>query len=416
MVRARAENQLKPDKKNFLVDLLTVAMNEQLHASGHSVNRSTVDAWLTGAALPEDQAMHDALVSVLGLNKPANNPATEKVLAGIKTKLTILYDTSPVSLKHRVLDDSVTSQRPPPVGEREPATPVVRIKTPNTIRVMHSGNNRVGKIEDNPALPKRVYTGNLAYNELPKEELADIKAKTENFHEYMRCARILKFEKIPNLIRALSALNPALEWHNTFIAMIERGGYFPSPERFHLLEEALFSDDALGKNKFERLFIENRIAILQTSEDREAIQQFSNLPRIYWQEVLERHLNPVAWQAKMDKPAWSGCLMEITTQADYMQACRLWHEISQEEFATQAGLNHSVVKHVENGRRGESSESMPKYSTALIKLQDEAVKKGEKPYFSQQHLESLPEGGHQQSAWINRISRSNAPATVGENR
>lgn len=431
-VRIIATRVLEPDKRNTLTHLLQEAINTRLSETGQqalSLNDATVDAWLTGAALPENETVHTALMEVLKLENNPGTTAQQKVRHGIRVKLEATYKTAPAELKQVVKTASVIDDPPTPLhkSRRDP----VGMRTPRTTHEPEPTQHVSSMVfHDHPAIPARMHEGNVDYRGLSVEELDHLMYGnparpetgdgTRNFHEFLTCARVLKYGSQHKLAQAVGVRDGT-------IAMFEHGGKgtesqlgIPSLETFRALQHALFHDDPQGASKFEDLYISNRLSIGHHEEGLGhygvMAQHLKALPRVYWQEVLAKHADAAAWKSQRDKPEWSHHVIEVHSCNEYLQAFRRWHECSKDSFAEISGLSLARLNSIEDGaaRINTEGETFKSYCTGLEELERQALAKAmHPPHFSREKAAQLPTLHIGDRQWTNRTASDNGQGGHG---
>lgn len=356
-IKKYAQDHLREyDNDRRLITRLADMLNSKRSAGDHVPER-LIACWVNGVCVPENYALHDALMDALGLSR-ANGTAEKRMDA------TMLY----TMIDERFRTNDPNSLLPPEVK-----------------RKLHLGNGhawengerrrevschapkRTSDYYDRPAIPKRRKPEHVAYNEMATTELkallGDGEHGTRNAHEFL-CA----FQALDEDLRDTEVAEK-LGCSSTSVWAYRNGRALPGKEylpRFKALMDAV---DPRYYPRFEALVISNRLSIVESikAEEKkdpehqirktyagEISQELGDIPQSYWIAMVLRCNHPFTRTPPIPRnspPEWVLAQTPIEVRGDYMRAVRLALGQSATEVRNLVNLDttrFAIVEHYGN--------------------------------------------------------------------
>lgn len=388
--RAAGKSQLTADRA--VAQWVFDRMKKGANGSGlGDVTAVTVGHWLCGFDVPRTQALYDILMLAIDVPPIVEKTAREArrhpptPAERVRTEMRRTSDA-------RYADALKSLEGMPPVPEQVTASRKGQNGTTG------SGGQDTEPMGEHACLkPLRMHQDPyIRYDSEDFETntgmlLKDIQARTPNVHEFLRVSRLLQGLSIEALADEAGVARTSVQY-------AEAHAYIPGEDIAKKISDVLFQHRPDLADRLTHLIISNRY-LIATHEPRDPDMpdfgaEMIHMPKVYWQAIIEKFLNPTAWNARRGRPSWEASMMPIESRGDYMMVVRNLLGLTQQEMVEALGLGTSndIVSALESGISHPSGKGWWREHVYpnLEHLQREHVEAGGEEFFDLERVHALP--------------------------
>ena len=303
------------DKKQAAASFAAV-VNDKLKGTGLSVTAGQVQAWREGKDLPrnpdspEDMRVHDAVMAALRLNVTrAHMRDLEKPLSSIQRNEGVLRgdmedwrkDAVGMFAGRAVGESAVASSAPRNNGVKTRRITVSGVGEGRHLDLVTYDDPNIAGLRENRAGRADGKYGGVRYEFLSIPEREDILEDSQNFHERLIVARLLKEAKVGKRW-SQEAVGKAIGAHDTLVGDWEKGQGLPTPDKLKALKAIGLvdqkSEDLLIKEHLNAVRQDKSLTRTALGAKYSKVNHLRGMPPSYWQEVLAQTYDPHGWEKR----------------------------------------------------------------------------------------------------------------------